>query len=104
MAVKELRKGVLALKLRDFTFNNNYTQYRDYLEEFKKGKHNVDENFFLIEALALALYRPIILISTLAKHRSNPILKFNPESTKPPLIMAVHKKDNIIYFVPFFLN
>ncbi|MFO0001239.1 MAG: hypothetical protein ACK559_08915, partial [bacterium] len=99
MAVKELRKGVLALKLRDFTFNNNYTQYRDYLEEFKKGQHNVDENFFLIEALALALYRPIILISTLAKHRSNPILKFNPESTKPPLIMAVHKKDNIIYFV-----
>jgi hypothetical protein len=104
LAVKELRKGVLALKLRDFTFNNNYTQYRDYLEEFKKGQHNVDENFFLIEALALALYRPIILISTLAKHRSNPILKFNPESTKPPLIMAVHKKDNIIYFVPFFLN
>jgi hypothetical protein len=60
LAVKELKKGVLALKLRDFTFDNNYARYREYLEEFKKGKHSIDENFFLIEALALALYRPII--------------------------------------------
>ena len=104
LAVRELKKGVLALKLRDFSFNNDYSKYRDYLEDFKRGKYTVDQNFFLVDALASALYRPIILISTLAKHKNEPIIKFNPESKKPPLIFGVYEKDNIVFFMPFFLN
>jgi hypothetical protein len=57
--------------------------YKDYLENFKRGRVGIDENFFLIEAFAIALYRPVILISTLKQHQENPILKFNNESTKP---------------------
>ncbi len=91
LAVKEIKKGVLGLKLRDFQFNNNYNWYKEYLEDFKRGKTSIDDNFFLIEATALALYRPIILVSTLPQHRENPIVKFNMESTKPPLILLCTK-------------
>ena len=104
LAVKEVKKGVLGLKLRDFQFNNNYMMYKDYLENFKRGLVGIDENFFLIEAFAIALYRPVILISTLKQHQGNPILKFNNESTKPPLIFAVYKNEGKIYFMPFFFN
>ena len=104
LAVKEIKKGVLGLKLRDFQFNNNYNLYKEYLEDFKRGKTSIDDNFFLIEATALALYRPIILVSTLPQHRENPIVKFNMESTKPPLIFAVYKAEGKVYFMPFFLN
>jgi hypothetical protein len=75
-----------------------------YLEDFKRGKTSIDDNFFLIEATALALYRPIILVSTLPQHRENPIVKFNMESTKPPLIFAVYRSEGKVYFMPFFLN
>ena len=104
LAVKELKKGVLALKLRDFTFNNNYGAYREFLEEFKRGKFSIDENFYLIQALATALYRPIILISALERHKDNPIIKFNHESTKPPLIFGIYEHENTIFFMPFFHN
>ena len=104
LAVKELKKGVLALKLRDFVFDNNFGAYREFLDEFKRGKHNIDKHFFLIDALATALYRPIILISALAQHRENPIIKFNYESTKPPLIFGVYEIEGEVVFMPFFHN
>jgi hypothetical protein len=104
LAVKEVKKGVLGLKLRDFQFNNNYMMYKDYLENFKKGLVGIYDNFFLIEAFAIALYRPVILISTLKQHQENPILKYNNESTKPPLIFAVYKNEGKVYFMPFFFN
>ena len=62
LAVKELKKDVGALKLRDFAFNNNYNEYKKYLDEFIQGQHNVDRNLYLVEALAKALMRPIINI------------------------------------------
>ena len=56
MATKELKKGVLALKLRDFCFNNNYGKYKEFLTEFEQGKQSMDPNLLLAESLAQALY------------------------------------------------
>ena len=36
IAVKRLRKGTLDLKLKDFTFNLNYTNYRSYIDDFRE--------------------------------------------------------------------
>ena len=104
LAVKELKKGILALKMRDFLFDNNYGNYRQFLDEFQNGQHNVDKNFYLIEALAVGLYRPIILLSTLREHQDNPIIKFNHNSNRPPLIYGVYEIDGNRIFKPFFMN
>ena len=104
IAVKELKGSVLALKMRNFVFDNNYNNYKQFLEEFRKGQHNVDKNFYLVEALAKGLSRPIILISTLAEHKERPIIKYNHDCHKPPLIFSVEKIENKLVFMPFFHN
>ena len=91
MATKELKKGVLALKLRDFCFNNNYGKYKEFLTEFEQGKQSMDPNLLLAESLAQALYRPIIILSTLYRHQIQPVKQFNHNSVRPPLIYGLHQ-------------
>jgi hypothetical protein len=104
LAVKELKKDVGALKLREFVFNNNYNEYKKYLDEFIQGQHNVDRHFYLVEALAKALMRPIIILSRLPEHKEKPIIKFNHDMDKPPLIFGVYEIDGQLVFLPFMHN
>jgi hypothetical protein len=82
----------------------NYNEYRKFIDDFIKGEVGLDPEFFLAEALAQCLYRPMVIISTLDRHKDKPIKKFNRESTKPPLIYGVVKRDGHEIFIPFFYN
>jgi len=104
LAVKTLKKGILNNKLKDFTFNLNFSTYQEFLNNFSEGKVGLDPDMFLAEALASALYRPMIFISSLQKHREKPIFSFNHESNKPPLIFGVYERQGHEIFTPFFLN
>jgi len=106
MTVKELKRGEGALKMCSFVFNNNYNRYKQFLEEFSQGEHNIDKNFYLVEALASALQRPIILLSTLPEHKENPIIKYNNNiEHKPPLIFGVQKiEGHLVFFCHFNFN
>jgi hypothetical protein len=104
LATKETKRGILGIKLKDQSFDNIHMKYRTYLQEFEDGKHNVDKDWILIEALAKATYRCIIIISTLSKHKDRPIIKYNPESTKPPIIMGAIEVENKVVFTPYFYN
>jgi hypothetical protein len=57
-AAKKLKSGVLNNKLKDFTFNLNYNEYRKFMDDFIKGEVGLDPEFFLAEALAQCLYSP----------------------------------------------
>ena len=92
LAVKRLRKGTLDLKLTDFTFNLNYTDYRSFIDDFKEGKVGLDPELYLAEALAQGLHRKMIFIS-LEKHKGNPIFTFDAESDKPPLIYGIYLRN-----------
>jgi Reverse transcriptase (RNA-dependent DNA polymerase)/RNase H-like domain found in reverse transcriptase/Integrase zinc binding domain len=104
MATKELKKGILAIKLKDLSFNNVHSNFRTYLQEFDAGQHTVDENLLLAQALANALHRCFIFVSSLQKHKERPVFKFNAESTKPPLIFGVYQHEEKVIFTPFFYN
>jgi hypothetical protein len=104
LATKDTKRGILGIKLKDQSFDNVHMKYRTYLQEFEDGKHNVDKDWILIEALAKATYRCIIIISTLSKHKDRPIIKYNPESTKPPIIMGAIEVENKVVFTPYFYN
>ena len=104
MAVSVLKEGILGIKMKDKQFNNNGYEYRTFLDEFSRGKHNIDQNWYLVEALAKATFRCFIFLSSLEEHREKPIFKMNHESTKPPLIFGVYRHDNYIIFTPYFYN
>ena len=104
LAVKKLKAGILGTKLRDFDFNLNYKNYQQFLEDFKLGKVGPDREFYLIDALAIGLYRPIIIISALKRHSHKPIIHFNNNSDRPPLIFGLYQRGKYEIFKPFFLN
>jgi hypothetical protein len=103
-AVKKLRQGVLNNKLKDFVFNLNINKYKEFIDNFLNGTVSLDPNFYLAEALAHCLYRPVIIISTLERHKDKPIFHFNKESVRPPLIYGVLLRQGHEIFVPFFYN
>jgi len=104
MAVKIIKDGIVGIKMKDLQFNNNHTNYRNFLAEFSEGKHNIDPNWLLVEALAKATFRCFIFLSTLEEHKEKPIFKFNTESVKPPLIFGVYRYNDHIIFTPYFHN
>ncbi len=55
-----------------------------------QGKVGMDPDLYLAEALAMALHRPMIFLSSLERHKDKPIFSFNTESDKPPLIYGIY--------------
>jgi hypothetical protein len=83
LAVTELKKGILSIKLKDQSFNNNHAEYRTYLQEFSDGQHFIDKDMLLAKALAQAMHRCFIFIDPLKENSASAIYKFNAKSTKP---------------------
>ena len=107
LAMKTLRKNTLLNnKLKDFTFKMNYNDYKNFVDDYYNGKVGMDPNFYLAEALAYGLYRKVIIISSLERHKdkNKQIITFNPQSDKPPLIYGVYLRQGCEIFTPFFLN
>jgi hypothetical protein len=104
LAVTELKKGILAIKLKDLSFNNVHHMYKNFLSEFEEGLHQVDQNLLLVQALAQALHRCFIIVSTLKQHQDRRVFKFNQESIKPPLILGLYEIEGKLIFTPFFYN
>ena len=107
MAVKKLKSancGIRNTKLRDFVFKMNFDKHKEYLQNFLRGTVGVDPEFLLVEAMAIALMRPIIVISSLKRHKAKPVLNFNSDKEMPPIILGVYERQGIEIFKPFFLN
>jgi len=100
--VKKTKSSILGAKMRDFQFNLNTREYYLFLEKFLQGTVGVDHNFYFVQILSEILHRPIIIISTLERHRSQQILKFNEEADKPPIILGLLFESNLEIFVPYF--
>jgi hypothetical protein len=103
-ASRKLKSGILNNKLKDFTFNLKYDNYKQFLDDFNKGTVGLDPELYLAEALALSLYRPMIFISSLKRHKDKPIFHFNHGSDKPPLIYGIYEKEGKEIFLPYYHN
>jgi len=104
MAMKNLRKGILNNKLKDFVFKLNYENYSQFVTDFLEGKVGMDPELLLAESLAQAMHRPMVIISSLKKHNGCKIFQFNWESDKPPLVYGLYQRDQHEIFKPFFHN
>jgi hypothetical protein len=103
-AVKKLKQGILARQLLDFQFNMNYDEFNTFLSDFKNGLIGPDDNMYLIHALALCLYRPIIIISSLIKHKASPVIHFHAEADRPPVVLGLYYRDNHPSILPKIVN
>jgi len=102
--VKKLKQTILSRQLLDFQFNMDYEKFTNFLSDFKNGLIGPDETMYLIHALALCLYRPIIVISSLTKHKASPVFHFHAEADRPPVILGLYLRDNHQIFLPFYFT
>jgi hypothetical protein len=101
-ACKKMRQTVLNNKIKDFTFNLNHRRYKQFIDDFLAEKVGLDPDFYLAEALAIVLYRPIIILSTLKRPNGEKVFQYNTESNKPPLVL--YEKEGFEIFLPFIHN
>ena len=104
MAIKSVRGSRLSYRLRDFIFNLRSREYNQYLEDFLHNQEQPDKDYIMIEALAHAMYRPIVIISTLKRHKERKCFTFNHQSTKPAFILGVYQVGDLEVFKPFREN
>ena len=95
---------IIKQKILQNQFNNNLSDYKLFANNFLNNQGPLDDNLELLNALAMALYRTVIVVSSLDIHSKNPIIKFNPHVEKPPFILGLYKKSNILIFRPYFIN
>ena len=103
IAVKQIKKSVLRIKLNDFVFNNNAKNTRDYLDQLEKDAPP-DPEMITIEGLAYGLFRPIIVLSSLVQHEKSPVIQFNSNMEKPPLVVGAYQCGKHVIFRPFYIN
>ena len=95
---------IIKQKILQNQFNNNLNDYKVFTTDFLNNQGLLDNDLELLKALAMALYRTIIVVSSLDVHSKNPIIKFNPHVEKPPFILGLYKKSNILIFRPYFID
>ena len=103
-AVKHLKSCILNAQLKDEVFNMDWNKYNDFLVSFKEGKVGLDSKFYLAKALSYYLQRPIIIISTLARHKKKHTFHFNETSKRPPIVLGLLMRQGHEIFMPFFIN
>ncbi len=63
-----------------------------------------DPNMYLIHSMALCLYRPIIIISSLERHSDKKVIHFHENCNKPPIIVGLYQRDEHEIYLPFYFN
>ena len=106
MVVKELKKRILGIRLKDQVFDNNHMNYHNYIDVFARGENFPDKEFIIVRAMAQALHRCFILISSLPEHKNKPLIKIqeSQEKTRPPIILGVYSVNGKYVYLLFFYN
>ena len=94
---------IIKQKILQNQFNNNLNDYKLFTNNFL-SQGPLDNDLELLNALAMSLYRTIIVVSSLKQHSENPILKFNPHVEKPPFILGLYCKSETLIFRPYFID
>ena len=103
-SVKKLKQGILSKQMLDFTFKMSYNEFNAFLTDFKLGKVGPDPNMYLIHSLALCLYRPIIVISSLERHKDKKVIHFHENCNKPPIVLGLYQREEHEIYLPFYFN
>ena len=106
IVVQEIKKGILGIQLKDYCFNNNHSEYKQFLQEYELGQHYPDKSNIILRALAQGIRRTFILISNSETHPEKQCTKINSkcEKSMPPIILGVYEVNGQPVYLPFFYN
>lgn len=101
---KIIKTGLPRLQFLDFVCNNNKALFDNYVNDLDKGIFKIDKNFYIIEILAQALQRGIVVINGDGKEIKEKIRYFNFDKSKPPFYLLIQSCKSGIYVRPAYIN
>ena len=98
-AVLLCKKGLLIQKIKTYCHGGHHNQTKQYLQDFQDGKANIDNFLFMIEVIAEAIKRTIILIC--ADDSGSVTTQVLNANEKSELIIGVYTVGGQKLFYPF---
>ena len=93
---KFVKKDIIGHQIKTFEFSDSKDKYRNYLDNLVKGQILIDKNYYIFEALAFVLSRPILVISSLDKDKDNPVRTFRSELQRCPFFFLIYEVSNTL--------
>ena len=101
--LEKLKLSIIKFKLIE-QFQGCKNTYDTFIKKLNNGILPVDPQFQIIELTAQIMSRPFIIISSLPRHKSNQLIKFEAHVQKPPFIFGLQEHDGLEIFLPYFIN
>ena len=95
-ASKIIRSTMLRQKYIQFVFNNDRDKFLEFIRKLEHGYVYLDPQQLIFEALSVAMYRPVIVITNI--EGAKPVTQHCSDKTKPPFVFLLygHKEQHIV--------
>ena len=87
-----IRTTMLRHKYIEFVFNSDKQAFQQFIKMLENGHIQVDSKQFIFEALSIAMYRPVVVITNTPDHK--PVSEYNADKTKPPFVFFLYYNNN----------
>ncbi len=87
-----IRTTMLRHKYIEFVFNQDKQAFHQFIKKLEKGQIQVDSKQYIFEALAIAMYRPIVVITNTPGDKV--VTEHNADKTKPPFVFLLYHNNN----------
>ncbi len=87
-----IRTTMLRHKYIEFIFNGDKQAFQQFIKMLENGQIQVDPKQFIFKALAIAMYRPVVVITNTPGEK--PVSEHNADKTKPPFVFFLYHINN----------
>ena len=83
-----IRTTMLRHKYIEFVFNKDKQAFLTFIKKLESGNIQVDAKQYIFEALAIAMYRPVVVITNIPDEKA--VTEHNADKTKPPFVFLLY--------------
>ena len=100
----KLRDHIGFYRILQDDFYGDHDKMKQYMRDIKEGKLIIDKNLQIIEVMAIALYRTIVVVNSTEAVDGLPIIYLNPSTEKPHFYMLLYKRGDLFVIRPTLLD
>ena len=100
--VKDLKSRITGLQMRNFSFENDYDAYRQFLDDLLHSKASLDKNLHILETIHRVIRRTTVFIY--AEDVVPKKISYGVNYTNPEFVFGLHHTPEGIAFRPYFIK
>ena len=97
-----IRTTILRHKYIEFIFDGDKQAFQQFIKKLENGHIQVDSKQYIFEALSIAMYRPIVVITNIPDTKA--VTEHNADKTKPPFVFLLYHNNNVPIVRPAMIS